>query len=105
MLFYLKNFVDMWLFPPDSNLLLMLIGFLSWKYFPRLGKTLVIISLISLWLFSTPIIAQLLINRLQNQYPTLLISQITTGTPTAIVVLEAGLNLQTPEYGNQPTVS
>lgn len=107
MLYYLKQFVEIWLLPPNNILLLILIGFLSWKYYSAFfGKILVGVASGSLWLFSTPLIAQHLVDGLQNMYPTLSPSQLTQDKDAAIVILESGLNNRTPEYGsNSRTIS
>lgn len=105
MLFYIDHFMETWLLPPGCNLLLALIGFLLWRLrWPKIGKSLMIISLLSLWLLSTPLIAQQMINYLQYQYPNLSPQQLASDKSAAIVILEASLNLETPEYGT-PTVS
>lgn len=105
-MFYLKQFAEIWLLPPNNSFLLCLIGLLLWKYrWPVLGQTIVVTSVAFLWLMSTPFVAQQLLDRLQNKYQPLLPSQLKIDKDAAIVVLEGGLNTQTPEYGNVATVS
>ena len=105
MLFYLTQFVQTLLLPPCSNLLLVIIGFLVWRYKPLAGKIVVFIALLGLWLLSTPFFAQQLIDGLQYQYAALSPSKLKEDKTASIVVLEAGLNLQSPEYGMVPLVS
>lgn len=104
MLFYLNHFVEVWLLPPGVNLLLAITGFLLWRFWPKTGKLLVAVSFISLWLLSTPVVTGYLINGLQYRYQPLKPAQLMTDKNAAIVVLEASLNMTTPEYG-KPTVS
>lgn len=104
MLFYINHFVEVWLLPPGCNLILACIGFLLWRSRPKLAKGLVIFSFLALWLFSTPITTRYLLNNLQYRYPTLSPSELRAEKDAAIVVLEASLNMNTPEYG-QPTVT
>jgi len=104
MLFYLNQFCDIWLLPPGLNLILVVIGILVLRYKPTIGKTFIAIAFLSLWLLSTPLVAQRLIDYLQYEYSPLSSQQLKSDPKSAIVVLEAGLNLATPEYG-KPTVS
>lgn len=104
MWFNVSQFIEIWLFPPGLNLFLILFGFFVWRFRPLFGKTLITIGILSLWVFSTPIISQLLIDRLQYQYPVLSADKITDDGISAIVVLAAGLMPYSPEYGN-PDVS
>lgn len=104
MVFYLNHFVEVWLLPPGSNLILVCIGLLLWRSSPKLAKSVVAFSVLTLWLFSTPLVTSYLINHLQYRYPTLAPTALLADKDAAIVVLEASLNMTTPEYG-QPTVS
>lgn len=88
--YHFSRFMQIWILPPNLNLLLMVIGLLIHRYLEVVGKILIIIAIISLWLFSTPIIAQFLINQLQYQYPPLHIDQVVKKNSAAIVVLGGG---------------
>ncbi len=104
MIYYIDHVIQI-LFPPGCNILIGLIGLLLWRNKPTLGKVLVVFSFVSLWLISTPLVAQYLVDKLQYRTPTLSLEKISDNKNTsAIVVLEAGLNTLTPEYG-EPTVS
>lgn len=105
MLFYFTQFIQTLLLPPGSNFILALIGLLVWRYKPFIGKILISIAFLSLWLLSTPFIAHQLIDGLQYQYPALSPGQLKEDKSASIVVLEAGLNLQSPEYDMIPLVS
>lgn len=104
MIFYIDHFMQTWLLPPGCVIAVLVLAILITRFKPMLGKWLVIISLLSLWLTSTPIIAQHLIDKLQYQYPPLAPEKLKADNNAAIVVLEAGINMDTPEYG-KPIVS
>lgn len=88
------------LLPPGGIIVLALIGFiLMWRAAAG-GKTLLVISLVSLYLFSTPGIAGLLAASLENHAP------VTEETNLgdywqAIVVLGGGARPTSPEYGSE----
>lgn len=106
MIFYLDHFFQLWVLPPGSVLLVSLLGGIMGRFRPVLGKRLVIFALISLYLLSTPLVAENLLQHLQEKYPPLLPQQLTKpAISAAIVVLEAGLDLATPEYGGDPIPS
>ena len=91
-------FIQIWLLPPNINLLLAVSGFFFLRYYKRFGKCLMTISFLSLWLLSTPIIAQFLIDRLQYQYPLLQTDQFPKQKAScAIIVLGGGKGIS-PEY-------
>ena len=87
---YLSHLFQPWILPPGINLLLAVIGYLIFQYSKPIGKCIITLACVSLWLFCTPLIAQLLINHLQNQYPVLYISQLSTQNSSAIIVLGGG---------------
>lgn len=90
--YYFSHFLQVWILPPGLNLLLTLIGFLILRYSKCIGKSLIGISFVSLWLFCTPVVAQLLIDQLQYQYPQLHINRIPQKNSSAIIVLGGGHN-------------
>lgn len=104
MLFYIDRLIEIWLLPPGVNLLLMMIAFFLMRFWPKVGKTLLVLSFISLWLLSTPLVSQYLMDKLQYQYQALSPNKLIGDKNSAIVVLEAGVNLSTPEY-EKPAVS
>jgi len=105
MIYYIDHFMQEWLLPPGCNLLLGLIGLLLWRSRPTVAKSLLMLSLISVWVLSLPLVAQQLTAHLQNQYAALSPNKLPTNqSNAAIVVLDAGTNPFTPEYG-KPTVS
>ncbi len=98
--YYVSHFLQIWLLPPGMNLMLAACGFLLLGFSKRIGKSLMIISFVSLWLLSTPIIAQILIDILQYQYPLLQPNKLQQkNTSSAIIVLGGGDEIS-PEYEN-----
>lgn len=101
----LKYAIQLWVMPPGINILIAFIGLILLKNKPKVGKFLVVFSLISLWLLSTPIIAKPLISYLENQYPIIIPTTLKSVDKknVAIVVLSAGNNLATKEFANPTT--
>lgn len=105
MLFFIKHTASSFLMAPTINLLFIVTGMVLLKFSRKPGRSFVVFGIVTLWLLSTPMIAQCLIAPLQNKYPVLASAKLKPEKNTAIVVLEAGLKMLTPEYGNKPIVS
>jgi uncharacterized SAM-binding protein YcdF (DUF218 family) len=75
------------LLPPAGLFILAVLGLLLLARRPRLGRTLLIISIGSLWLLSTPVVSDLL-TRWAERYPALNIAD--TANAQAIVILGGG---------------
>lgn len=101
MLFYIDHFIQLGLLPPGNVLLLGLLGIILWRVSPRVGKFFLGTAFLGLWLFSTPVIAQAILESLQSRYAPISVNELKSDISghSAIVVLEAGLNYATPEYG------
>jgi len=100
-----SHYMGPWLLPPGLNLLLIFIGWAIGYYFRLLGKLCIMLGVISLWLFSTPMVAYHFIDSLQNQWPLLSAKETSASWPnTAIVVLGGGDTIQA-EYGYQQAPS
>src|SRR5690348_8928251 len=100
-----SHLMQTWVLPPGLNLLIIMVGIGLEYYWWRLGKLIVVIGCISLWLLSAPIVAYNLIDLLQNQYPILQADQLKTNpSQEAIVILGGGESIEA-EYGNKHTVS
>lgn len=74
LLYQLSHFLQIWIFPPGFNLLIALIGILLLRPLKRLAFCLLFFSFISLWIVSTPLIAELFLEGLLHQYPALQLS-------------------------------
>jgi uncharacterized SAM-binding protein YcdF (DUF218 family) len=83
--------------PPASTLWLLLLGTIVRRWWPRLGRTLQILSLLLLWTLSTPAVAGALLGSLQP-YPALP-SDGALPAADAIVVLSAEADPVAAEYG------
>lgn len=97
------RFIQIWIFPPGLILLLLFIGTLIGKRLRSAGQAVCIFSVVLLWVLSTPVIAQILINVLQDQYPTL----TNVSSPhdhAAIVVLGSGIE-NAKEYESKHALS
>ncbi len=90
----LKNLV----LPPTGPLLLATLGFvlLAFRRLRVAAAALCAVGLISLWLLSTPIVADPLV-RWAERYPALNPSQLDGAQ--AIVILAGGVRVDAPEYG------
>lgn len=93
---YFAHFIAAFLLPPFCLLLLGIAGLLLWHRRPTIARLLVAASLGLLWLFSMPIVANSLMQRLEGA-PVAFDPK--TQTADAIVVLGAGTYLNAPEYG------
>ncbi|MGI1679117.1 MAG: YdcF family protein [Cellvibrionaceae bacterium] len=103
--------------PPMLNILLIILGLVVWRYHKKLGKGLVVFSIVLLWALSAPLFSQALMATLENKYKPLNMEElkksyqdknankIEAQKRTAIVVLGGGRYRSAPEYGGKDTVS
>jgi uncharacterized SAM-binding protein YcdF (DUF218 family) len=95
-LLYLKTAIKNLFLPPAGPLLVALAGLFMIKRRPVLGRSLVFIGIATLWLLSTPIVANLL-QRMAEHYPPLDLRA--AANAQAIVILGGGgQRLYAPEY-------
>lgn len=96
----LRYLAKMILLPPASNLLTILVAALLWRRFPRLARTLLTASVVSLWLLATPWVSRQL-NHSLVQYPGLAIDQLPelAQQAQAIVILSGGMDADPRELG------
>jgi uncharacterized SAM-binding protein YcdF (DUF218 family) len=87
------------LLPPHSLFLLLAVGGLLLGWWPRVGQALCGLAVILLFMFSTPLVANLLVDPLER-FNAPLSSAKGTGA-RAIVVLAAGRLANAPEYGDR----
>lgn len=88
--------------PPGGLLLLALLGLAAWR--SRLGRATVFVSLLGLYLLSTPQVAALLIAPLQVE-PAQTPEQVKASGAQAVVVTLAGRVRPAWEYGSEETLS
>lgn len=103
----LNDFIEAFLFPPGLFIFLIVLGLLIRPLFKKLSTTLIFISVVSLYLASTPLVGQLSLRSLET-YPALsesMLGQPQTQPPQAIVVLGGGRYANAAEYGGRDTVS
>lgn len=86
------------LLPPAFNILLAAVGLMAWRSWRRLGATLVVLSLASLYLLSLGSVSRVLLSSLEH-YPALDLRALEGRDVGAIVVLGAGRRSAAPEFG------
>jgi uncharacterized SAM-binding protein YcdF (DUF218 family) len=96
-LLHLKTVVKQLILPPAGLLLLALLGLLLLKRRPLLGRSLIILSIATLWLLSTPMAANSL-TRLAEHYPVLDL-RAAAGAQAVVILGGGGERLYAPEYG------
>lgn len=101
-----RTLMKMAFLPPMFNILLLLVGLLLLRWRPRLAWFCLLLSLITLYLFSTPWVADRLLASIER-HPAIPVEQLPSlkqqlsGTKTAIVVLGSGHDIAWPQYGDQ----
>lgn len=94
------SYFKLLILPPGLNLFLVAIGYICLWRWRCLGRTLVAIGLISLYLLTTPVIADWLMSSLQS-YPPVVVAKdkkLKDQGAQAIVILTAN-SAYAPEYG------
>jgi len=95
---YVTRAIEALIFPPGIFLVLLVAGTLLINNRPLLAKSVLYISIITFYLFSTPFIADLLISHVEA-YPALEDKDLKKSVAGAIVVLASGRNINAREYG------
>jgi uncharacterized SAM-binding protein YcdF (DUF218 family) len=94
---YCKSGLRNLLLPPGGALLAILLGLWLWRRAPRLGRALILIATLTVWILSTPFVAAR-IEAAAQRYPPLNLEQPTQAQ--AIVILGGGGQRDfAPEYG------
>ncbi|OOZ37799.1 YdcF family protein [Solemya velesiana gill symbiont] len=97
-IWFLKSLI----IPPGGLVILGLLGLmLSRRFF---GKLLLLVTLASLYLLSTPFISRQLISSIET-VPPINLARLANHQPQAIVVLGGGRHTGAPEYGSKDTVN
>ncbi len=104
--YILQHSFEPWILPPGIFILIALLGLIIYRWCRRSGLLLIIISILSLWLGSMPVVAYNLIEALQNRYPALKINHSSPQifTHGAIVVLGSGVGISV-EKNNELAVT
>lgn len=96
---FASGLVRMMVMPPTNLLLLIALGYLLRRRWPRAGRTLSVAAIVALLVISTHAGSNLLVGPLEN-LSTPLTNAAAAGAQ-AIVVLSAGSVSRAPEYGGQ----
>ena len=94
---YTKTIVRNLILPPAGPLLLAMLGALWLRWCPRVARVLLALGLGSLWLLSTPIIADRLA-RMTERYPALNL-KVPNGAQAIVIMGGGGQRSFAPEYG------
>lgn len=94
MSWFLTNLVSAFLLPPLNLLVVAGIGLYLWHKRPRAARILVAVSVTSLWLLSTPFVADSLLQSLEGTP-----ADLSNASADAIVVLSGGQHFNAAEYG------
>jgi uncharacterized SAM-binding protein YcdF (DUF218 family) len=97
LLLHLKTLLKELLLPPSGLLLLAIAGLLLLRRYPRLARALLTLSVASLWLLATPVIAEA-ITRLAERSPALDLNQL-DGAQAIVILGGGGQRGFAPEYG------
>jgi len=101
-MFLLKKILAPLMLPPAGPLLLALLGLMLARRRPRLGYSLVALAVATLWVLSTPWIANEMLRSLQNATPP---TPEQLARAQAIVILGGGSYRDAPEYDGQDTAN
>ena len=95
-LLHLKTLLKELILPPASPLILALLGWVLLKARPRLGRIFIAVGLVSLWLLSTPLVADAL-SGLVELYPPVDLRQA-AGAQAIVILGGGGERALAPEY-------
>lgn len=98
----LTQIISALLLPPLNLLLLCTLGFLLWHKRPVIARVLVSLSLLLLWVLSTPFFAEALLHGLEGDP---YVTDTKQPLADAIVVLGGNTYFHAPEYGGIDTVN
>jgi len=98
----IRSVLTQLMLPPALNFALLLLGLLLLLRYRRLGQSIIVFALATLWLLSLPWVKYQMYLALEN-HPPLEQSLLQTldGDRTAIVVLGGGMRGFAPEYGHE----
>jgi uncharacterized SAM-binding protein YcdF (DUF218 family) len=93
---WLKALIKALVLPPTGPLLVALAGLIAWRRWPRAGRALVILGMLSLLVLSLPVVASLLQRALETAVP---IALEDARAAQVIVIPGGGTRRDAPEYG------
>ena len=98
----LRTIIKAWILPPGGIILLLILAFLLRKRFPKLAASSLAISILSLYLLSTPVTTAFLASQLETE-PVLAVDQWhnLSQRADAIIILGAGRDFADPAYQDQ----
>ncbi len=82
--------------PPGGPILLVVLGALLLRRYPRGGRTLALLGALALWLTSLPFVAGLLVEIVGGARP---LDLAEAKRADAVVILGGGVRVQAPEFG------
>lgn len=85
--------------PPLLQLLGLLVAVVIWRLYPRLARTLALLSIASLWMLATPWVSDQLILSLENEYPLKSPQELQQTDAQAIVILSGTMVPFSREFG------
>lgn len=91
--------------PPASNLILIVIALALYRRYTRLALITLLLSLLSLWLIATPLVAVSLVQQLERCCPPLSARALVEDGVEAIVVLGGGRYADAPEFASADVVN
>jgi uncharacterized SAM-binding protein YcdF (DUF218 family) len=94
----IDSLIETFILPPGFILVMLVVGILLLRWRPLLARSLLVLSLVSLYLLSTPFVSGWLMQRLEI-YPALTAADIEAAPAQAIVVLSSGRDRNAREYG------
>ena len=92
-----KLAVTSFVLPPGGPIVLIALGALALRPYPRTGRTLVVVGAAALWLLSLPIVAGALVTLLGGARP---LDLAAARQADAIAILGGGVRARAPEYGS-----
>jgi uncharacterized SAM-binding protein YcdF (DUF218 family) len=100
LLLYLKTVLRQLFLPPAGLLLLGAAGLMLLRRHPRFARALIALTLVTLWLMSTPLVADAIV-RLVERYPALDLN-LARGAQAIAILGGGGQRSVAPEYGGAP---
>lgn len=110
---YVRSVLTDILLPPSLNIWLGLLGLIVARWYPKVGKSVIFVSILFLYVLSTTF-GEVILGPTEETARPLDVAQLSRSineadsskdTPQAIVVLAGGRYRRSPEYGERGTIS